>query len=498
MNLTKALLMAIVLVAAGVFLWRSENLSPPSLGPGQSPIKMLEGVSGKDVTDLSVAYDGGAYGVRKTSVGGHDVWMMDQPAEAQADAQKAGGMILSLSRLIAQNTIEADEVGGKLAIFGLEPPQLILTAKGPFGSREFHFGKKVELSGRRYLQRAGDDRVYLVEDGIFTLLHVPADDVRDRTPIDFDPAQVQELSLTRAATDKLILTRDAAGWTLKAPSSQFPADSELVSQKLAWLKNLKAEKFVDEPTNLALYGLDAPRVVASLRFPPKEGGSATDQQSLEISIGELSADAEGGVSPDKKHYYFKTNTKPFVYELGNPGFADLMRGPEFFRPRQPLAFLQPETVTGIEIEEGGMLLAKLNRSSEQPNAPWTMTKGTSTEPVSPETDARIHSLVAAAVNTQVLTYYSPTEGAQLGTGLDHPSQKLKIFVKDKTTPILLVIGNAVQDRESSPQGGSHAEQAHENPRWIAVSQADGSFFPAMVSSVTYEDLSKDLTALGQK
>ena len=67
------------------------------------------------------------------------------------------------------DAIKGEEVDDDQSVYGLLPPELVLTVQGSFGKRVVSFGK-VSISGKRYAQAEGDQGIYLVTDSIFKAL----------------------------------------------------------------------------------------------------------------------------------------------------------------------------------------------------------------------------------------------------------------------------------------------------------------------------------------
>jgi hypothetical protein len=400
----------------------------------------------------------------------------------------------AVSQLRIKNVIEASEVGSNQEIYGLAPPELVLTLEGSFGKKVASFGKKVQLSGRRYFQPEHDGRIFLVDDAVFSQLNISADDIRNHRPVDFNVNAAEEVSLIRGHDDSISFEQHDGAWKAKYSGGEFDADSELIQKALQDLKNIRVKKFVDEPdASLALYGLAQPRLIVSIRVG--------DQPEYLLQFGEgVSVDPAISKNPQSstptvtlspsKGYYFKIKGRPFIYELATPVYSDLLRGYEYFRPRSPWSSLKLEDIVRIEIENGENKAAAYARSGGTPAGVWQSELQQPTG--SPAPDEAVAKISKAARALHVLTYYPQTDAALPESGLQQPRQRLKIFLKDRESPLLLVIGNDVQ--ESEPPGKQAREEQPEpqSPHWIAISQTDGTLLPAVMNAEEFEEISRSL------
>lgn len=187
-------------------------------------------------------------------------WKVVEPKDLAGrlvDANAVSALLGGLNRLTASKFVTDKptpaQLGGE---FGLNPPaekaQVTLTKDGKELTYSFLFGKESGNAGDLFVQRGGefkDETVFTLDRSILNLFER---ELLDLTVFSFDPAKVQELSLRGwSGVAGVILTldlvrKDGTTWEIKAGPNKddFNLDNARVSQFLALLSTLRAEKFL--------------------------------------------------------------------------------------------------------------------------------------------------------------------------------------------------------------------------------------------------------------
>ena len=484
--------MAIALGLFAVFAYRFEQSHPrtPSPDAAHPGVPVLGKISPSDITHIGAIGAKGSYAIEHA--GGTEPWKMKRPQGADADARKAAEIANAVASMQSRNSLSPEEIDPNQSIYGLSPPELILTVDGNFGRKVFSFGKKIAVGGRRYLQPENDGRILVVDDAVFNLLNSAPDDVRDRKPIAFDAAAVERIDLKRE-NDSLQLVKKDGKWMLHFGSTEAEADAGFVEAKLKQLSAIRVSRFVDEPDQpIAFYGLALPRLVVDISAPGKSPDAEPQKMQIQfgegVSVESVAANEAGDAVPrGKKAFFFRTSKSPFVYETETPGFIDLLKGSEFFRRRTPWTELNPDSIERVEIQTADRDSASLKRE----DSGWTMTIGEKSEALDAKRKVNFDGWLKSLSSLKVLSYAPPVDAAQSFTGLSASKNQLKIFIKDKPRPYLLVIGSEIKD-SGELQGSSVGldDFPKENPHWIAVTQQDGSLLPAIVDAFGYKEITR--------
>jgi hypothetical protein len=198
-------------------------------------------------------------------------WRLKAPLDAVADEDEVRALLQTLEQNVRKR------VQGDLAAFGLDAPQVRMTVSTADNlARTFLFGNK-GVSYSLYAKEQNDADAFVVESYILdTLTKTPAE-LRDRTVLRFDRADVRRVEVvpTRGVgrSPAIIAERkDAdADWQLAAPTPA-KADGKKIDDALLALSELRAEAFVaDGVTDFAAYGLAQPARVVRLALA--QGGA---------------------------------------------------------------------------------------------------------------------------------------------------------------------------------------------------------------------------------
>ena len=103
---------------------------------------------------------------------------------------------------------------------------------------------------------AEDEDVYTVEGFLSSTFNRKAADLRDKTFIEFDNSQLQQLTFTYPADSGFVLSKNAAGWLVDIE----PADSSAVVSYLSSIRHMRFNTFADRaPAGQPAYQLQISR-----------------------------------------------------------------------------------------------------------------------------------------------------------------------------------------------------------------------------------------------
>lgn len=222
------------------------------------PLKFRDKALAKFVDADKLTLERGDRSVTFAKVNG--TWKVTAPLTADAEQADLDELVNALANLRADEL--AAEKPGDLKPFGLAQPE---------AKWKLFAGDREVLSLQVGTTEKGGQRVYAkLEKGDLVALLDPVlttkvlGEYRKRAVFsDLDASQAESLVVS-AGTANFVLRKDGGGW--KDPSKpNEPIDSAKVTETLAALAGLKAERFVaDQNAKLALYGLEKPaRVIVA-------------------------------------------------------------------------------------------------------------------------------------------------------------------------------------------------------------------------------------------
>ena len=216
MNFKKTVLLAGVLVAAVLYLTK---VSEPRRQAELEKDKLFAAVDDGQVSRLSESpKEGTPYSIMSVGAGeGSAAWAFTDLPTAKLDDGAVRGLIGTLKGLTFEGPLSDAEVGSDLTIFGLASPTLTITLQLKDSSqKEVAFGKRSDYLNKRYAKVSGAPGLYLVDEASFQSLNKGRTDIRDKTPISFNTADVREVVLD-SSLGRILITQPAVGewkeWT---------------------------------------------------------------------------------------------------------------------------------------------------------------------------------------------------------------------------------------------------------------------------------------------
>ena len=335
-------LLLLVLAALGAYLYWVELPQQQR----QAEEKRLFAFDKEAVTAINLDYPDHAIALEKTAEGR---WRIVRPLEADADDTTVKNLIGTLADAQATKTLE--NVGDKLGSYGLATPEVTvtLTVKDTGALPALKVGKTTQVGFSAYAQKGDDPKVYITGGALQAGMKKQVKDLRDKTVIAFDDAEVQKLALSHEQS-AIVVEREGAGdrWTITAPA-RYPADGAEMRALLASIRGLRADDFVSEDagTDLAQYGLVSPQLTLSVWL-------GKDQAQKTLLIGSTHEEAQ------KKTLYAKRAERPTVYTVPDYALKNLDKGLGALRDKTVLAF-EKEKATKLVVtrkDGAGFTLAK--------------------------------------------------------------------------------------------------------------------------------------------
>ncbi|MFN3467139.1 MAG: DUF4340 domain-containing protein, partial [Candidatus Brocadiales bacterium] len=196
-------------------------------------------------------------------------YLITQPVNVLADRDAVKGFLDVLKELEIQNFVS--NKSENLATYGLDQPEadITITLKDEPKPIKLQLGKKDERGILCYVKRTGGEPVFAAK---AEKLHEPATRgylaFRDKLVLEFNRDKAKKLVVERDG--KHFLLEKGAGqeerWFLKEPL-EVEADEDIINNIVWALSFLKADRHVEDgPTDLKPYGLDAPRLRATITY----------------------------------------------------------------------------------------------------------------------------------------------------------------------------------------------------------------------------------------
>lgn len=465
MKLKKFLLMFfLLLLMAGLGAYLSSKESTKDSSADSSSKASLFEIPPEALSSIkSISFVSEAHSYRvKKDPGSRSSWSLFEPEGAEVDAELITKLLSQFSQIKPLGELTSADLGSDLSAFGLAPPQGYLRILKDGGEEVYSFGKQNSVTKRRYLQRQNSDKVYIVDNLYFDLFYRSAEDLRDKKPLRFEPANVESIVLQRPEAEPLALLREEGKWYLLRDSKKLEAESSVCDSLLKSLSNLSVARFIDLPEDLALYGLRKPRARVELRM--QDGKDLALALGSGVGLENSQSKAPGELIPTLLPY-FRLLSSERVYQARQPFPKMYWKPASYFRERTPWKDISPASVLKLEVEE-----------NVEGNTVKRVIEGADLQ--SPENKTLLSNLL----KFRVVEFLKP-ETAVLKR--ESAPLKIRLSLAGVSQELSLVVGQAIAPDKLS-KGSEDA------PLWVEVDLPEGASETAIISRETFTSLTGSL------
>ena len=235
-------------------------------------------------------------------------WSIEGIADSGLDRGALNNLIAALRAVKLDNELPAGEVESDLSVYGLKDPgvSVSVTLKGAAdveSRKVFQIGKLNEYVKKRYIKESSSPAIYLINDDLLSATDKKVDDLRDKTPIEFDSTDLTSLRISPTAGQEMVLIQKDGVWSINAPR-ELPANRFVVDGILRELRNLQVKRFVDGVTDKKSdFGLVTPSLAVELET------DKASKTSTRIVFGQAGDPSKGSATN-----YFAVEGRASIYE----------------------------------------------------------------------------------------------------------------------------------------------------------------------------------------
>ena len=321
---------ALLVVAAslGAYLYFVESKKP--VEPENAKNKVFSYETGK-IDQLRIKSASGDVTTLKRA---SNSWTIVSPVAALADQSNVNDVITNLASLEEDRVVEDN--AADLKPFGLAEPRIDITfnVAGEKEARRILFGDMFPTGAGLYAKLPGDKRVFLVGSSLDTSLNRSTFDLRDKTALTFQAANVDSIEIA-SKNQEIQLARSGQDWKLLKPIVS-PGDYASVTGLLGQLQSAQMMILRENPEeikDLKQYGLDKPQVTVKL---------GTGPQHVTFELG---SNAEGS------SVWARNPARAAVFTV-SAGLADELRKTPFDLRRKEIFEFRPYNTDRFEITRG--------------------------------------------------------------------------------------------------------------------------------------------------
>jgi hypothetical protein len=360
------------------------------------------------------------------------VWKMIQPVTASTDAQNVKNMITSFVDAERDKTITEKSSGDQE--FGLDNPEIVVTLKTQKGDTglQLSIGRETPTASGYYARVGENPTVITISTSVKTNLDKTMYDLRDKTILAFEPAQVKQAVFTvknseTGVTQEIKLAQTNDLWKIVAPK-EYNADKAKMVSLLSKVKNSSIKEFIEEnPENLAQYGLDQPTNTLSLLI-----GDDNTQKTLLL----------GNTDQTKKGVYAKYEAARNVFLVPMDLAEEFPKKLNDLRDRTLLAF-NDNGIQKIELRSSAetVVLERILSATEEKGKQEEQWK--ISQPGEFKADSsKVRELLSDAKDLKIEQFISDEPGDLSPYGLNPPQITLNLWEKDQANPRQLLLGNS--------------------------------------------------------
>jgi hypothetical protein len=253
-----------------------------------------------------------------------DDWTITKPREYPADKPSVQQLLDVLAGSRAAEFIE--DKPEDLDKFGLAKPALEIEVSGgkDNAQQSLAFGFKQAEAGKNAVYARGsqgDRPVCTVAEYVIKAVDKSFDDLRDKTVLAFDEANVARVTLIGGPVS--IVVERAAGdkWNVMAAGRTAPAEHQVASSLLDQLHGLKGTRIVEDPmTDAERYGMVHPNLTATVYDKSGKEIGTINVSEIEARMG---ADNPSGKPVKQVFGYATSSADKAVYEILPDKVVDL-------------------------------------------------------------------------------------------------------------------------------------------------------------------------------
>lgn len=321
MNPKTTIGLVVALLIAVVLVWWAQTTTPPevSVEKPSGPIALFDPPL-EDLTSFELQSADGAKFVFAQS---ENKWQMTAPVAGSAEYAKVNGDALKIKDLQCARVYRAgDKDRPGAAVSKLDQPLRSVRLTDKSGKTVVvKIGAAQAITQKTYLQKEGDETIYLADADLNKELRRALSDYRSKRITDFN--QNDAVRVEMGGEKQYTLVKSDAKWTLEAPV-KGRADAAKIGNLVRAASNITASSFVeDAPKSLRPYGLDAPRlrlaVTTETKKPKPQTQPATTQPTppefdIQTKIVRL---AFGGTVGDKAFAMIDDGANSAVFEIAS-------------------------------------------------------------------------------------------------------------------------------------------------------------------------------------
>lgn len=456
---TVGIVAALVIALAGVWWAQSDSATDepkPDAGPQRLFDVNVTAVTGFEVKSGSAA----ACSFKKKD----QQWEMISPISGPGEQGTVSGdvsVIANLKYVTAYDKSDPDRPTEEMTSLG-SPRRIVKLTDADEKSYVLKIGARQKLSTKTYVQKEGDDTIYLVDVDLNKSLRRSLADYRGKRVSQFNTAEATRIEILGEQNYSLV--KKELKWTIETPL-KARADQAAVSKLLQAVAGMTVLSFVDDaPKTLRPYGLAPARLVVAIttekKTPKKiEPPPATAPATPEFDVVTRTIRVAFGGSAEKLVFArLDDPDSPAVFQVADDILKKIGLPLADLRDKRVVDIRMPR-IQRVKITRGGSSIELVREGTE-----WKIASGVQGEASDVAEFAAVIDLLKALGELKALGF----EDIELPSfGLKSPRAVLEISAEGAVAPVKLLVGNLSPSKTS-------AYVKNQSEDFIAAVSADGA------------------------
>ena len=429
---TVGLVIALVIAVVGVW-WAQSDSATDAPEPNTGPRPLFD-MSAMAVTGFEVK-SGSASGCSFKKQ--DEKWEMTSPIRGpgeQGTISSDVSTIANLKYVTAFGTSDPDRPIDEMTSLG-SPQCVVKLTDRDDKSYVLKIGARQKLSTKTYVQKEGDDAIYLVDVDLNKRLHRSLSDYRGKQVSQYNAAEATRIEILGEQNYSLV--KNDRKWTIETPL-KARADQAAVGKLLQAVSGMTVSSFVDDgPKTLRPYGLDPARLVVAVttekKTPKKvEGPPASGPAEPEYDVTTRTIRVAFGGSAEKTVFAkLDDPDSPAVFQVADDVLTKVGLPLGDLRDKK-IADIQTAQAQRITVTRGGNSIELVKEGTDWKIA--SSMKGVTSDVAE---FAAVDDLLKAIGQLKALGF----EDTELPTfGLESPHAVLEVSAEGKLSPVRLLVG----------------------------------------------------------
>ncbi|RMD87952.1 MAG: DUF4340 domain-containing protein [Candidatus Dadabacteria bacterium] len=331
MSLKKTLIFGLLFACLLLYIWKIEI---PTEENEKLAKRLFPDITEENISSLKLKNESGMAEFKKDKEGN---WRYATNGYGGTDKGAVSNLVSSLIRIEAIDTLSGERRDPELSTYGLDKPVVTVEVGYSGKRRKISLGKLNEYTRHRYAMLDGEEKVFLIPEGLYNAASKEIKEYRDKTPVDFAFLDLSSISVKGPKGGFLFKRKSASSWVAVKPHKATASLSAL-SEFSRSIRNLEVSEFIDpngEKIDQDAYGFSKPYLHIELAFKKK-----LNKRPYAIDIGRRGKKKKG-------EFFLRISGISSIFKLKTAVDDLLVKDFNDFREKKLFSFATDEVYSAV-------------------------------------------------------------------------------------------------------------------------------------------------------